>query len=213
MKLALKLILVLFVAWIAGHALYRVVEPTAQSGVFKRLVTDVPWAGYAHIVAGSLALILGAFQLSSRIRRNNIQLHKIIGNAYVGCVLISTVGAMVSLPHSRASLAATSGFWLLAIVWPFVTLAGYPWRGKFNVKWHGKLMIYSYALTCAAISLRLILIPCLISGMPFSKAYPIAAWGGGILNVTIAFVALRIIQSRNDSKLNQERLVKVGIGK
>lgn len=205
MKTALKAILVLFVIWIAGHAIYRAIEPSAQSGVFKRLVTDVPWAGYAHIVAGSFALILGAFQISSRIRKNNIRLHRGIGNTYVACVLISTMGAMVSLPQSQAPFSAVLGFWMLAIVWPIVTLAGYPWRGKFDVNWHGKLMIYSYALTCAAISLRLILIPLLISGMPFRQAYPIAAWGGTIVNVIITFLTLKIVQSRVAAKTRAQQ--------
>ncbi len=203
MKLASKVLLVLLVIWIAGHALYRVAEPTAQSGVLKRLITTVPWAGFAHIIAGSFALILGAFQMSSRLRKRNVGLHKSIGNAYVACVLISTAGAMASLPFSTAPLSAVCGFWLLAIVWPIVTLAGYPWRGKFDSKRHGKLMIYSYALTCAAISLRLILIPLLISGVPFRTAYPIAAWGGGIGNVLVVFILMKIVQSRMESKSNQ----------
>jgi len=192
MKLVLKGILILLVTWIAGHALYRVFEPTAQSGVLERLITTIPWAGHAHIIAGSFALILGSIQLSSRLRRKNIALHKLIGNAYVACVLISTAGAIAGLPSSTAPIPAVLGFWLLAIVWPIVTLAGYPWQGKFDMKRHGRLMIYSYALTCAAISLRLILIPLLIGGVPFRTAYPIAAWGGGVGNVLIVFFSLKI---------------------
>jgi len=198
-KLVLKVILVLLAIGIAGNALYRVIEPSTQTGVLKRIITTLPWAGYAHIIAGSLALILGSIQLSSRLRRKNLGLHKLIGNAYVACVLISTIGAMAGLPSSKAPISAVAGFWLLAIVWPIVTLAGYPWRGKFDVKWHGKLMIYSYALTCAAISLRLILIPLLIGGVPFRTAYPIAAWGGGISNVLCAFVAMHIMQRFNSN--------------
>lgn len=196
MKLALKGILALLVIWIAGYALYGAFNPSSQSGQLQRLVTEIPWAGYAHIIAGSLALILGSFQISSRLRRKNIRLHRLIGSVYVGCVLISTAGAIISLPGSTSSVAATSAFWLLAIVWPIVTLTGYPWRGKFDVKWHGQWMIYSYALTCAAISLRLILIPLLVCEVGFSTAYPIAAWGGGIVNVIIAFLVLKIVEAR-----------------
>jgi len=197
MKLALKILLLILVVWIAGHALYRVIEPSAQSGVIKRLFTAFPLAGYSHVVAGSLALLLGACQMSSRLRRNNTSLHRKIGTGYVVCVLVSTIGAIAGLPSSEAPPSAIAGFWTLAIVWPIITLAGCPWKGKFDRDWHGKLMTYSYALTCAAVSLRLILIPLLISGMPFRTAYPIAAWGGGLGNVAIAFVVLRILKNRS----------------
>ncbi len=203
-KLASKILLVLLVVWIAGHALYRAVDPSAQSGVLKRLVTTIPWAGYCHIVAGSFALILGAFQMSSRLRRQKPSVHRMIGNAYVACVMISTVGAITGLPYSQAPLSAICGFWLLAIVWPIVTLAGYPRGEKYDFHRHGTLMSYSYALTCAAITLRLYLIPMLVCGVPFKTAYPIAAWAGGLGNVVIVWLALKLIRSRPKDSENSD---------
>ena len=191
MKSACKGIVVLLAVWTAGAALYGLISSEQQSSVSLRMVTVLPWAGYAHIVCGSLALILGALQLSSRLRRRSLSTHKVIGNTYVACVLISTIGAIGGLPLSNAPTSAIAGFWLLAVVWPIVTLAGYPWKQHFDPQWHGRLMIYSYALTCAAITLRLILIPLLMSGVAFQTAYPIAAWGGGIGNLLIAFAVLK----------------------
>lgn len=191
----LKAVVFALALWITGVSLVGVLNPGGQSGIFRRLMTWTPWAGYAHIVGGSLALILGGIQLSSRLRRRNIGMHRIIGTLYVICVLIATVGAIATLHETTTGWPAKSGFWLLAIAWPTTTLLGYPWRGKFDVSWHGRLMIYSYAMTCAAITLRLYLIGLLASGVRFPYAYPTAAWAGGVGNVILAFVVMRIVRT------------------
>lgn len=196
MRLASKAILILLAFVIGGMALYGVVVPSAQSPVFKSLLGGVVWAGHAHVIFGSLALFLGAIQMSSRLRRKNIKLHRLIGNAYLGCVLAATTGAIVSLPVSASSLAAKSAFWLLAILWPLVTLAGYPWGERFCIRRHGKLMLFSYALTCSAITLRLILISLLASGVSFQVAYPISAWGALIGNTVFAAIVILLFDSK-----------------
>jgi uncharacterized membrane protein len=199
MKSVSKVVILLFAIGIAGVALLSIFKPEMQSPIFARLLSVVPWAGYTHIVCGSLALLLGGIQLSSRIRRKNLELHKLTGKAYVACVLASSIGAIVSLSFTSSPWAAKSAFWLLAICWPTATLMGYPRGMKFDFAWHGKLMTYSYAMTCAAISLRILLGVQMGMGVGFSTAYPIAAWGGFLINVAIAFVALRFISRRSKS--------------
>lgn len=195
-----KLIVFGLALWIAGVSVVGAFNPELQSGIFRRLMRSVPWAGYAHVLAGSMALVLGGLQMSSYIRRKSMPLHKLMGNAYVVCVLLGTVGAIATLLESTTGWAAKSGFWLLAFAWPATTLAGYPWRGKFDVKWHGRLMIYSYAMTCAAITLRLYLGLLMVSGVSYLWAYPIAAWGGGIGNLILASLAMRIAGIDRESR-------------
>lgn len=190
--IAFKIVVFSLAVWIAGLSLWGAFHPEQQSRIFRSLMTSVPWAGYAHVFGGSLALILGGVQLSSVVRQKNLDLHKRLGTLYVVCVIISTIGAMATLLESTTAWSAKSGFWLLAVVWPAITMAGYPWGGVFDVQRHGRLMIYSYALTCAAITLRIYLGIMMASGVSFSVAYPIAAWGGGVGNVLLAFIVLRI---------------------
>ena len=55
----------------------------------------------------------------------------------------------------------------------------------------------SYALTCAAISLRIILGVLLGVGVSFQSAYPIAAWGGLLANLCIAnFMIFKLVLGR-----------------
>ncbi len=190
MKFAFQL-LVFLAAWgVAGFTLLAITQPEWQSPVYRQLVRLIPWAGYLHLFAGSIALLLGVFQFQPRIRQSNIELHKLMGRVYVGCVLASTLGAFVSVWVSPSSWAAKSAFWILAVLWPTVTLLGYPWRGTFNAHWHARWMTLSYALTCAAITLRIILGILLGIGVSFQSAYPIAAWGGVLTNLCIANIII-----------------------
>ena len=164
------------------------------------MLAVLPWAGYSHIVFGSLALILGGFQISSRLRRRNLRLHERIGKVYVLCVLLAAVGAIATNLGSPTSWDAKSAFWVLSIIWPIVTIAGYPLGVPFDPKRHGRFMLWSYALTCSAITLRLILIPSLICGVQFSTVYPISAWGSFIINLIVLEITLWVgrIRSRGN---------------
>ncbi len=68
MRLASKATLLLFAFVIGGMALYGVAVPSARSPVFENLLHPIAWAGYAHLIFGSLALFLGAIRMSSRLR-------------------------------------------------------------------------------------------------------------------------------------------------
>ncbi len=184
----------------AGYALIAFLQPGIQSPVYRELVSNVEWSGKLHIVAGALALVLGPFQLSQRIRTYSIELHKNVGRTYVVFVLLSTVGAVISLPTSTSGWAAKSAFWFLATAWPTVTIAGYPIRSTFSLTKHARFMIFSLALTCSAVSLRIYLGVLLALGMSFDVCYPISAWGGIITNLLIATIALVFFHRRRGAQ-------------
>jgi len=58
MRLASKATLLLFAFVIGGMALYGVAVPSTRSPVFENLLHGIAWAGYAHVIFGSLALFL-----------------------------------------------------------------------------------------------------------------------------------------------------------
>lgn len=190
MKVVAKSLVYLSAVGIAIVALLSIVQSDLQSPIYRQLTRLIPWAGYTHLIAGSLALLLGGVQFSARIRRKSIGAHKLIGTLYVACVLASTIGAIASVSVSPSPWSAKSAFWTLAVLWPATTLLGYPWRGKFDVSWHARWMILSYALTCSAVSLRFILGITLGLGYAFSFAYPVAAWGGMVGNLLIALLII-----------------------
>jgi small-conductance mechanosensitive channel len=76
----------------------------------RQRYAPIPWLMLAHGVPGALALILGVFQFSTRLRQRHLQLHRIMGRVYVGSAIISAPSPSRSryrpfswLPQSRPS--------------------------------------------------------------------------------------------------------------
>lgn len=74
---------------------------------------------FLHGIPGAIALFLGIFQFSSRLRTRFLSLHRAMGRIYVGCVAIAAPAAVVvstKLPIptlTMASVVQASG-WILA---------------------------------------------------------------------------------------------------
>jgi hypothetical protein len=94
-------------------------------------------------------------------------------------VLASTVGALVGNYASPSSTGAKLGFLILGIIWPMVTLVGTPFDDMFDRRAHGTMMKISYALTFAAVTLRIYLAALLTLGFDFETAFAISAWESG----------------------------------
>src|SRR6185436_8882333 len=71
-----------------------------------------PALGYLllHGVFGVLALVLGAFQLSNRLRARYLRIHRVLGYVYVvGVFVAAPIAILVSMKINSASLVAASG--------------------------------------------------------------------------------------------------------
>jgi len=88
--------------------------------------------------------------------------------------------------HSSGGLAARAGFGLLAACWMGSTLIAYRQIRQGNLSTHRSWMIRSYALTLAAVTLRLYLPSSQLAGFPMAVAYPAIAWLCWVPNLLIA---------------------------
>ncbi|WP_347218664.1 DUF2306 domain-containing protein [Chryseobacterium sp.] len=112
-------------------------------------------AFFAHIIFGGLSLFIGWRQFGSQFRNKHLQLHRIIGKTYIVSVLISSVSAIYMGIYANGGVISSAGFICLGVVWLSTTWVGVIQIRKGNVINHRKLMIYSYACTFAAVTLRL----------------------------------------------------------
>ena len=112
--------------------------------------------------------------------------HRWAGRLYVVAVLIAAVAGLAVAPTTAAGPIAGTGFSILAVLWFGATLIAYlkVRAGKYGE--HRRWMIRSYALTCAAISLRIITPGGLALGFSFESSYLVAAWASWIVNLAIA---------------------------
>jgi hypothetical protein len=146
----------------------------------------VPIALVAHLVGGLTALVLGPWQLNSRLRARAIGRHRWMGRGYVLAVLIGGLGALGLAPHSMGGLVTHVGFGLLAVLWLTATFMAYVRIRAGDRARHRVWMIRSYALTLAAVMLRIYLPLSQVAGIPFADAYQVVAWLCWVPNLVVA---------------------------
>lgn len=150
-----------------------------------------------HAAGGSLALIVGALQwLRLRSLRS---FHRALGLGYAVSIAAAGLAGLVMAPVAMGGWVAVAGFLLLDLAWLGTTaraafLGMSLGRPGVDVAAHRSLhrawMIRSYALTAAAITLRL-WIPLLTLGLDFLTAYTIISWLCWVPNLVVAELLLR----------------------
>ena len=141
---------------------------------------------YSHVVGGGIALISGAFQFFPKWRQKRITLHRFLGRIYViACAWGGISGLGIAL-YATGGTPAKIGFTSLALLWLYTTSMAYTTiKGK-NIEAHREWMLRSYALTFAAVILRLQL-PIYLSvlAMDFLPAYRIVSWSCWLPNLLL----------------------------
>lgn len=174
---------------VAGYAYYAVPaggspSPEVLANLFAR-----PWL-MAHAGLAATALLIGPFQFLRAVRRNR-GLHRLLGRTYVMSCLVAGVAGLVLSFGSTAGPIAGLGFGTLAVSWLYTT--GQAWRlaraRRFDE--HRRWMIRSFALTFAAVTLRLYLPFPAMMGLSFIEGYRAIAWLAWVPNLLVAEVYLR----------------------
>jgi uncharacterized membrane protein len=106
---------------------------------------------FPHALCGTLALLSGPLQFSTRLRRKHLQFHRILGRVYVFSVFIAASIALILTQGSHLEIGTyvQSGAWILCTLAAFLTA-----RNR-QIPQHRQWMIRSYAVTFTFIILRL----------------------------------------------------------
>lgn len=113
---------------------------------------------YAHVLFAGLALLLSPVQLSSRIRARVPVVHRTVGRVVLPCILLGGTAGLVIAPLSLAGLIGTTGFGALALLWITFAVAGFRAIRRGDVVHHRRWMLRAFAMTYAAVTLRLWLV-------------------------------------------------------
>jgi hypothetical protein len=150
-----------------------------------------PPAFILHTSFGGLALLLAPWQFNGWLRRRQPALHRWIGRAYVGCVLISGVAAYSVALGTFAGPIASAGFSLMATAWLGTTFIA--WRAVRQRRYeaHRRWMVRSFALSLSAETLRIALLVPMQIQMDFLPIYRLTSWASWILNLLMAELWLR----------------------
>lgn len=114
------------------------------------------WAFYIHITSSIFSLGGGIFQFFPSILRGRFpKIHHWLGKIYVLTVLLlAAPSGLILALYANGGLAAKVGFSMQCVVWWLTTWAA--WREIEQKNWlaHSDMMIRSFAVTLAAMSLR-----------------------------------------------------------
>ena len=155
----------------------------ADRGVF------VQAALYVHIAGGAVALVVGPLQFWRGLRTRVPRVHRLLGRVYLAGVALGGTAGLVIAPFSQAGWVGFFGFGSLAVLWLVTGWRAYRAIRRRDVAGHQAWMIRNYALTYAAVTLRiwlpLMIMAPLLTGAPFDfdtafanayAAVPFLAW-------------------------------------
>jgi uncharacterized membrane protein len=105
-----------------------------------------------HVLASFLALIIGPINFSTRIRRQHLQLHRVLGRIYVISVFVGAATG-VALAAGRPGLPGTA---MQAAAWIVCTTAALITARNGQIVQHRQWMVRSYAVTFTFVSSRVL---------------------------------------------------------
>jgi hypothetical protein len=174
---------------------YRYLAPGAPGAAPLILANHFTHMGAltAHAGFAATALLVGGFQFLRPVRARWPAVHRWTGRVYVVSVLAAGSAGLLLSFGTTAGPVAGWGFGLLAVTWLGAT--GNAWRlaRARDFLRHERWMIRSFALTLAAVTLRLYLPISAAMGLDGAQSYVAIAWLAWIPNLIAAelFLAAR----------------------
>jgi uncharacterized membrane protein len=144
-----------------------------------------------HAGVSATALSLGALQFFPRFRARWPVWHRRAGTVYVICCMIGGCAALLLAAGTTAGPIGTAGFGLLAICWLGTTAQAWRYARARDFVRHRRWMTRSYALTFAAVTLRLYLPVLFIGQLDFMAGYRAISFLCWVPNLIVAELWLR----------------------
>lgn len=140
----------------------------------------------AHVLGGTLSLFLGPWQFWGGLRQKSLSLHRWIGRLYLCAVLVGSLAGLYLAAIAFGGLPSQLGFASLALLWLVTAGLAYLRVREGNLDAHREWMIRNYALTFAAVTLRLWLPLLMMAGFAFTATYITIAWLSWVPNLIAA---------------------------
>ncbi len=154
-------------------------------------------AFYLHVLFGSIALLVGPWQFFKRLRNKQMRLHRLLGKIYViSCLTASVAGFCIAFFATGGTIGKV-GFAVAGILWFLPTIMAYRKVMDRDIPAHEKWMIASFAMTFAAVTLRVwlgVLIG--VFGLSYIQAYETVAWLSWVPNLLVALLIIQRINAK-----------------
>lgn len=152
-KLVLFVIFGLLTVFVTYMKNAHVLDPSSE---IAQHFAPVKWYLIPHAFFGGLAMLLGAFQFSNRLRARYLNVHRMLGYVYVTSVFISApLGFPVAKRIGSLSLASASA--VQAFGWMATTAIALYCIRRGNIVQHRRWMMRSYPFAMVFTVARLII--------------------------------------------------------
>jgi uncharacterized membrane protein len=145
----------------------------------------------AHIVFAGAALLLSPIQLSGRVRARIPQLHRVIGRIVLFSIVVAGTSGFLLAGVNVAGPVGTAGFGALAVLWVTFALLGLRAILRRDVVAHRRWMLRTFAMTYAAVTLRLWLFALIPLLGDFGSAYLLVPFLSWVPNLVVVELLLR----------------------
>ncbi|MEU7141487.1 DUF2306 domain-containing protein [Nocardia sp. NPDC046473] len=144
-----------------------------------------------HAVPAGLALIIGPWQFVPQLRTRFPRLHRVAGRVYMVSVVAASAAASYAAAVTPSGFPLQVAFYMLVVAWLYTAAKGYRTIRRREVQLHRIWMIRNYALTFAAVTLRLYLlagteVAKFIPSLEYRDIYTASAWASLLGNVLVA---------------------------
>ena len=177
---------------------YLTLDPDVYFPEQRTVYRENTFGILAHVIGSMIPLALGPFQFLPGLRRRRwLRIHRWLGRIYLIGVTVGSISGFYMAWLSYGGVIAHVGFATLAILWLFTGTMAYRTIRAKEVQAHRRWMFRNYALTFAAVTLRLWQPVLGIVDLDPIIAYRTVAWLAWIPNILIIEWWIR---QRMDSK-------------
>lgn len=114
---------------------------------------------YAHVISGILVILIGPLQFLKTFRNKNMKLHRLFGKVYAyGILLVAAPTGFIMAFYAEGGYWSTVSFIIMSTLWFYTTFMAVRAVMRKDILGHQQWMYRSYALSFAAVTLR-ILVP------------------------------------------------------
>jgi uncharacterized membrane protein len=198
-KKIIRALIFIFAFSIAGYVIvqYGVLRATDAGLVAFKLQKPnfhlTPWVYmlYLHIVTAMLALIIGPFQIFLQPSKARRRQHRLLGYIYIISITVSGVVSLYLSLFATGGWIAGLGFIGLDVLWVATTFTALRKIMVKDIQAHKAWMLRSYALTFAAVTLRIWLGPLVLLFGDFEAGYRVVAWFCWVPNLLVIEAVIR----------------------